>query len=329
LFDSPFAPTFAKLLANPTFPWIYRAYGLRLKSEIQIPVFLPEHDQGVAGVGFWAQGETVTIQLETSQSIGQLIPDLVAQESIAVKLIEDGVILYLKDIAVFQIEKGETVRCYPAPHGDNSGLCLALSGIVMAVLLLQRGCFTIHASAVAMGGEGILFLGDSGAGKSSLAIALHQRGYPIVTDDLAGIIEREGKLYLLSAFPQMRVTPEASEALDLPWNQLIVLPNNPKRGFRFEAEFVPIAIPLGHIYVLKPSEDQETHCQPLQNHQKIMELMHHSEVMSLFGDNKIRHFQACSAMAEMTPIDYFQRPMTWAALPTALDSLEKHLALSQ
>lgn len=255
-----------------------------------------------------------------------MIPSTVAQESIAVRVQKDGITLFLKNIALFMIKQGQTIRCHPAPNVKPHQLSLALSGIVMAALLYQRGCFITHGSAVSISGQGILFLGDSGAGKSSLAIALHQRGYPIVTDDLAVIVERNGIPYMLPAFPQMRVTQNSAKALGLPWDDLIPLPNIPKRGFRFEAEFIPDAIPLRHVYVLKSSREREAYCQSLQSHQQIMELMHHSEVMTLLELNQTHHFRACARLAKAIPIDSFQRPMNWEALQNSLNIFERHVS---
>lgn len=52
----------------------------------------------------------------------------------------------------------------------------------------------IHASCVAIGGRGILILGESGAGKSDLALRLIDGGARLVADDRCDIFVRAGKL---------------------------------------------------------------------------------------------------------------------------------------
>ena len=41
----------------------------------------------------------------------------------------------------------------------------------------------LHASCVALGGAGLLLLGAPGAGKSSMALRLMERGWGLVADD--------------------------------------------------------------------------------------------------------------------------------------------------
>lgn len=50
---------------------------------------------------------------------------------------------------------------------------------------------TLHASCVAIGGNGVLLLGPSGAGKSDLALRLIDRGAVLVADDRC-VLERCG-----------------------------------------------------------------------------------------------------------------------------------------
>ncbi len=52
----------------------------------------------------------------------------------------------------------------------------------------------IHASCVSLGGKGVLLLGQSGAGKSDLALRLIDQGARLVADDRCDLFERGGKL---------------------------------------------------------------------------------------------------------------------------------------
>lgn len=59
-------------------------------------------------------------------------------------------------------------------------------------LLTSRGIFSMHASCASVRGKGIAFTGNSGAGKSTAAFALMQKGMPVITDEKLYIFKDAG-----------------------------------------------------------------------------------------------------------------------------------------
>ena len=62
----------------------------------------------------------------------------------------------------------------------------------------EDGAAMVHATAVAVGGAGVLLRGPSGSGKSDLALRLIDDGARLVTDDQA-VLERHGTHLVVSA----------------------------------------------------------------------------------------------------------------------------------
>lgn len=60
----------------------------------------------------------------------------------------------------------------------------------------------INATAIALNGRAILITGDSGAGKSSLALALIEQGAVLISDDVTRVSVKDGKL-LASPYERM------------------------------------------------------------------------------------------------------------------------------
>lgn len=84
----------------------------------------------------------------------------------------------------FYVRDGREIRVEPAPGAPGSDLAIYLLGSVFGALCHQNGLLPLHASAVEVRGEVTAFLGHSGAGKSSLAALLRERGYRIFADDI-------------------------------------------------------------------------------------------------------------------------------------------------
>lgn len=59
-------------------------------------------------------------------------------------------------------------------------------------LFTSKGIFSIHASCASVNGKGIAFTGNSGAGKSTAAFALMQKGMPILTDEKLFVFKDAG-----------------------------------------------------------------------------------------------------------------------------------------
>jgi hypothetical protein len=105
-----------------------------------------------------------------------------------------------------------------------------------------------------MGDRGVVFVGSAGAGKSTTAAAFAQRGYGVISDDIAALLEQNGVFHVMPAYPHLYLWPESVKMLyDSPEALPRILPDGDKRrlslgdkGTRFESR----CLPLGAIYVL-------------------------------------------------------------------------------
>jgi hypothetical protein len=100
-------------------------------------------------------------------------------------------------------------------HADPIGTATALLlGPVLASVLRQMGTACLHASVADVGSRAIVFLGEKGAGKSTLAAALASRGHAVMSDDIAAITgSPEAGWVVVPGYPQIRLTADTSTAL--------------------------------------------------------------------------------------------------------------------
>jgi len=76
-------------------------------------------------------------------------------------------------------------------------------------LFASRGIFSIHASCASVNGKGIAFTGMSGAGKSTAAFALMQKGMPILTDEKLFILKKDAEYRAWSVSDIIKVHNDA------------------------------------------------------------------------------------------------------------------------
>jgi hypothetical protein len=128
-----------------------------------------------------------------------------------------------------------------------------LAGTVSAFVLTLRGHTVLHASAVAIDGTALAFVGQSGRGKSTLATVLCLEGAELVTDDVltvsAGLpvtcLGGASELRLrTAAMPLAEVRPEAATRETADDRLAIAFGAAP-----------PAPLPLAAIIVPRPSRD--------------------------------------------------------------------------
>lgn len=91
-------------------------------------------------------------------------------------------------VAAYQIDPvGREVVIDPHMASDATDIRVFLFSTVFAILCFRRGLIPLHASVVRIGDRAVAFSGISGAGKSTLAACFHQRGYSVLSDDVAVI----------------------------------------------------------------------------------------------------------------------------------------------
>ncbi|MEA2684634.1 MAG: hypothetical protein QOK05_2962 [Chloroflexota bacterium] len=153
-------------------------------------------------------------------------------------------------MGAFLVRPGEVV-VNPIEGHRPSILRLVLLGPVMAILLQLRGALVLHGSAVAVDGAAAVFVGDTGAGKSTTAGALVRAGSRLLADDLVVVAGGGDRPHVEAGAPYLRLMPESLLALgEEPANLPRLRMDHEKRLQGRVAEFARTPMPLAAIYVL-------------------------------------------------------------------------------
>jgi hypothetical protein len=86
-------------------------------------------------------------------------------------------------------------------------------GPVLGVVLRLRGVTCLHASAVALDGQAVAFVGAEGAGKSTTAAAFAREGHSVLSDDVVALTEDELGFLVVPAYPHLCLWPDSVATL--------------------------------------------------------------------------------------------------------------------
>ena len=107
---------------------------------------------------------------------------------------------------------GRSVASRPLAEASWEAFETYLLGQVLSYSLIKLGIEPLHATVLVVDGEAVVFIGDTGYGKSSLAAAFLQAGDSLLTDDLL-VIKQNGESFLAyPGPPRIKLFPEVAQA---------------------------------------------------------------------------------------------------------------------
>jgi hypothetical protein len=217
----------------------YRLFGLNLRSEI-----------GLAGLAPAVEGGAADVEVVFgSVPPGEYPPGYSATA--------DGTLLSVAKVGRYLIRDGREIIVEPAEGASERNVRVFLLGSAIGALLHQRGLLPLHANAINLGRRAVAFSGHSGAGKSTIAAWFHDRGYPILADDVCVIgFDEAGRALAYPGIPRLRLWREALEASGRDAGAY-------DRSFDDTEKYdVPTAsdaklepLPLAAVYLLRKAED--------------------------------------------------------------------------
>ncbi|WP_414623436.1 serine/threonine protein kinase [Calothrix sp. CCY 0018] len=206
-----------------------------------------------------------------------------------------------------------------------------LVGSVMGCALRLQGIPCLHASVIAVDNRAIAIIGAKGAGKSTTAGALAQRGQPILSEEIAAFSFVEEDFIVQPGYPRLRLWTPSINYLGLSLENLKrIFSVGDKRYVELTSEksasawrFQDKPLPLAAIYILhnRQSELATPYIESIPTELGLMHLMAHRypKFLTVEQDYVAREFAFLSSLAARIPIKKVYRPDNFIKLPEVCD----------
>ena len=217
---------------------------------------------------------------------------------------------------------GRAIRYRRLEDASVESLTTYLLGQVLSFSLLAMGREPLHGTAVVVRGGAVGFLGDCGAGKSTLGAAMVARGFPLVTDDLMAL-ERRGERYVLHPGPaRIKLVPRTARVLPGPRRGSLMVPGASKLVLPLEgAEVAVAAVPVRALYVLATGGRGVT-IEPLTGGAACIALARAAFNQVVTGRSRLQsQFKFVSRLAERVPVRLLRYPRALASLASVCDAV--------
>lgn len=219
--------------------------------------------------------------------------------------------LVIAGAGVYYALEGSQLRYAPEPGVDMQWATQQLEGLPLAALLHQRGVLHFHAASFVFEGEGVLLLGQSGEGKSSLTAAFALAGATALSDDLSAIVFEGSQPFIWPVDRQIRLRQNTIDQLQLRPSQLeaqepftgkYTLKTRPHQIDRFE---------LNHLIHLETYPGTNTWLEyppALEQFRLLRSEVCHWEILRGMPQTEKQYLAQILQMLNQTPLIRVQRP---------------------
>lgn len=294
---------------------LYRIAGLIVASDIELP-------------GAWPLGEGTP---EVFMRHGTVAPAL-AHPLVSTRKwesAEDRFLLRVSGVGRFLLADGDMITFEREAGAPAAKAAAYLQGSVMGMLLLQRGCVVLHASAAEVNGRAMLFCGASGEGKSTLAATLSTMGYPTIGDDVACIrFDAAGHPVVSADARQLKLSDEAIDALTLRGSRRGAVLGASKNYVSPPSRSLAQALPLQAIYMLRSDGIVQDGIVPLETPRALQQLKrnaHRPGLVRRLGQ-AARYFEASARILHHVGLFSLERRRGISGLRQTVSMLEAHWA---
>lgn len=279
--------------------YYYKAYGMTIKSEIEIREFL-------------IVSKPIKYDIEIKKTT---ISDNIK------KKIKEGqfgggdkneIWFYGVDTAIYRICNGNTIFFEELAGADPYYVSIYLTCSSMGFIMYQREKVAIHGGTIVMNDKAIVLTGDKGAGKSTLTTALKLDGYKFISDDVAAI-DIHNVPMVNPGFPYQKLCEDAMDALGYNKEDYFSFLSDKERKYVIPSidDFVDKDTELYGIFELNVDDIKEVTIEEFTGYEKLNRIqknIYRSEYFDILGGVSAIYFKKCLEIAKSIKYYKITRP---------------------
>ncbi|MGH9409293.1 MAG: hypothetical protein ACRD1V_07545 [Vicinamibacterales bacterium] len=231
-------------------PYRYGVYGVTISSDM--PLALPQYAHAALG-----RIECVSAaRSHFAAALDGVVFSSPPESWYQYAFLDDGsTYVRWSNVGEFLVDgDGHGVVCRREPGASSESFEVYLFGQALSFALVRQRFEPLHATAVAVEGQAVAFLGGNAFGKSSLAASFFAAGYPLITDDLLLPHVTPGATIVYPGPPRIKLFSKTARRIldgDAPGIPMhgnttkMILPVD-------ESRHCAVPVPLRCIYVLAP-----------------------------------------------------------------------------
>lgn len=192
----------------------YKIYGIILESEFELKLLVP------------AEGSDLTSDVITvrERDVEEEVINCLKSANALKKQYEIGLKKsVMENIGGYYLIQNSRIFVKLKEGYTYETISAWILGYCLSMALLQKEILTIHCSAIATDYGAVMISGTPGAGKSSLAGKLLEKGYKLMADDVAAVRYVDNECIVYPAFPFQKLCSNEVEKRNLNKNTLIYI----------------------------------------------------------------------------------------------------------
>ena len=242
-----------------------------------------------------------------------------------------GYLLRFPDLGDYLVSPdGGSVCCLPAPGVSRDTIEHLFENQVLPLALSCRGTLVFHASCVEVGESSIVFAGQSGRGKSTLAASFAVHGFRFLTDDGLVIEEAAGNYFVLPRQPWIRLWDDSHEAVlreSVAGERTASYSSKTRFVAAGDMRHCDEPRRMRHIYFLGERHTDGIAFEECPSSDAVVALVSHSFLLDIQARSAIAaHFEGLTRLVRAVPCFRLDYPRRFDALPDVRAAILKHCA---